>query len=112
MHACDNDRGFMLLGHVPKSFLCSAALIFFFLDEASVTRLRIGVDFGLILFLDVVGTILEWQVVLRAVCDRANVENIDPGAEKSLHRDRECQLRGFCAVDGSQVILASFPLRL
>ena len=112
MHARDNDRGSILFGHVPKRLLCSAALLFFFFDETSVTGLRVGVDFGLILFLDVVGTILEWQVVLCAICDRADVENINPRAEQSLHRDRECQLRGFCAVNGGQVILASFHLRL
>ena len=41
MHARDDHGSLVLLGQIPQSLLGRAALIFFLLDEASVTRLGI-----------------------------------------------------------------------
>ena len=107
MHACDDAGSTVLLREVPQSLLGGTSLIFLLLDESSVTRLRVGIDLSLILLLDILRPVLEWQVILASVSDGADVKHVLAWAEKSLHCDGEGQLGGVSAINRSHIILTT-----
>ena len=107
MHTRDNDVCLLLLSDCPESLLGCLALIELALDKDSIATLRIGIDLGLILLLNELWLVLEWQVVLLLIRDGAHVELVSLGAEESLHSNRVGQLTGLTAIDAHEIVMAA-----
>lgn len=89
VHTGDNDIRIVGLGNHPQGLFGGLFGLHFLLDELGAARLRVPVDLGLELFFDVLGLVLERQVLLFGVSDGAHVESVLLGSEEALHGNGE-----------------------
>ena len=107
MHTCDENICVVGLSQSPKGLLSRLTLVKLLLNKSGVASLSVLVDFGLVLLLDILWLVDERQVVFLAVSDRAHIELVFLGSEKTLHGDGEGELRGVRAIHGHHIVMTS-----
>lgn len=107
MHADDDRISVEVVGYHPERLTSCLVWLNLFLDELGIASFGVPQDLGAIICLDSVRLVLERQVSLCRVCDRANVEDVLLRPEKSVHGDRESALGSLTAVDGDHVVMAA-----
>ena len=107
VHAAHDDVGLVGLSDHPEGLFGRFLFFDFLLDELGASGLSVLPDLGLVLLLDVVRLVLEWQVNLGWIRDGAYVKDVLLGAEKTLHGDGEGEFGGLATVDGDQVAVAA-----